>query len=149
MPEVKIVKHINANPEKVWELISDIKKGPEWVTVMKDLVHTTDNPLKEGAVYREFSKVGPKEGETEWRVTTFDPPNIQVHRSRESDMHIDLTMQVMPNDEGTRFLHQTEFTMMPKFRPLGWLLESLFVKRLMSREMHQTVENLKKIAEEG
>ena len=62
-------------------------------------------------------------------------------------MHIDLTMQVMPDGHGTRFLHQTEFTMMPSFRPLGWLLETFFVKRIMSKEWRQTVENLKRMFE--
>jgi len=147
MPQVKIVEHINADPRRVWNLISDIEAAPQWVTVMEELIYTSDNPLKEGAIYKELSKIGPKTAETEWNITTFKPMDIQVHQSRESDMHIDLTMQVTPEGDGTSLLHKTEFTMIPKFRPLGWLLETLFVKRTMNRKLHSSVTNLKRLCE--
>jgi uncharacterized protein YndB with AHSA1/START domain len=59
MPVVEIHEHIDLSPDQVWALISDIEKAPEWVTVMRELVSTTDNPVREGTVYRERSKVGP------------------------------------------------------------------------------------------
>ena len=147
MPEVRITKYIEASPAQVWNTISDIERAPEWVTVMKELISTTENPVTEGTVYRELSKVGPKQSETSWTVTVFNPPEEQVHQSRESDMHIDLTMQVAPDGQGTRLLHQTRYTMAPHFRPLGWLLEQLIVKRTMSREMHQSVDTLQNLVE--
>lgn len=54
MPVVEIHEHIESSPDQVWALISDIKKAPEWVTFMRELVSTTDNPVREGTVYREL-----------------------------------------------------------------------------------------------
>ncbi len=65
MPKVEIEKSINAPREKVWNFISDIKGAPDWVVVMQSLVETTENPLQEGSVYREQSKIGPKESVTQ------------------------------------------------------------------------------------
>lgn len=61
---------------------------------MQSLITTTENPLRQDSVYREASKIGPKASETEWKVTRFDPPHIQVHECRESDFEATLTMRV-------------------------------------------------------
>ncbi len=149
MPKVEIEQPIRAPREKVWEVISNIEKAPEWVAVMKSLVETTKNPLEEGAVYRERSKIGPKESETEWRVTRFDPPEIQVHECDEPDFQATLTMRVREDAEGSSTLfHTTEYRLMPKFRPLGWLVENLFIKRKMYRKLNESVDTCKRLIEE-
>lgn len=149
MPKVEIEKQIHAPPEKIWDFISDIKTAPKWVVVMKSLIKTTDNPVQEGTVYRESSKIGPKESETEWKVTRFDPLNIQIHECDEPDFRATLTMRVADNMDGTGTLvHTTEYKLMPKFRPLGWLLETLFIKQLMIKNLNKSVENCKQMIEQ-
>lgn len=149
MPKTEIKKFIRASQEKVWDFISNIESAPEWVVVMKSLIHTTENPVRENTVYRESSKIGPKESETEWRVTRFEAPHIQVHECNEPDFRAILTMKVEDNGDGTCTLfHSVEYKLMPKFRPLGWLLETLFIKKIMQRNMHESVENGKRILEE-
>lgn len=69
MPKVEIIKRIHSPQKQVWEFISDIEKAPEWVVVMKSLIETTENPVIKGTVYRESSKIGLKQSETEWKVT--------------------------------------------------------------------------------
>lgn len=148
MPKVKIVQRIEAPQKQVWEFISDIEKAPEWVVVMKSLIETTGNPLQKGAVYRESSKIGPKESETEWKVTYFDPPHIQVHECNESDFKAILTMRIEDNGDGTSTLfHTSEYQLMPKIRFLGALLETLFIKRMMNRKLNESVENCKRMIE--
>lgn len=147
MPEVKISKHIKAPAHHVWDFISDIKRGPEWVTVMKEVLYVSDEPLKEGSIYRELSKVGPLISETEWKIKKFDPPRVQVHECREPTFHAVLTMLVESDGEGSHLLHWTRFKMFPVFRPWGWLVEQVFGKRTMMREMQRTVENAKRILE--
>ncbi|MDZ7694298.1 MAG: SRPBCC family protein [Balneolaceae bacterium] len=150
MPRVEIGKVINAPQQQVWEFISDIERAPEWVVVMKSLEETTENPVQQGTVYRESSKIGPKESETEWRITRYDAPHIQVHECREPDFRATLTMRVEGNGDGTSTLfHATEYQLMPKFRPLGWLVETLFIKKLMHKNLHQSVDNCKQLIEEG
>lgn len=149
MPKVAIQKKIQAPRQRVWDVISDIEKAPEWVVVMNSLVESTHNPVREGTVYRERSKIGPKESETEWEITRFKPPHVQVHECREPDFEATLTMRVEELEPGISILyHTTDYRLMPKFRPLGWLLEMLFIKRLMKKNLQQSVENCKQIIEE-
>lgn len=147
MPVADVRRYIEAPPEEVWGIISDVERAPQWVTVMLQLVSTTDNPVRLGATYRERSKVGPSVSETEWRITRFEPPRVQVHECNEPSMHAVLTMSVDANGTGTELRHHTEYQMMPRIRPLGWLLEKLIVNRTMSRQMTATVDNLVDLAE--
>src|SRR5687768_13250119 len=96
MPTIEIDRIIDTPARAVWDFISDIEKAPEWVTVMQALLSTPVNPLTQGAVYRERSKIGPSVSETEWRVTRFDPPRVQVHECSEPTLKVELTMTVEP-----------------------------------------------------
>lgn len=150
MPKVAIKKHIRAPQKQVWDFISDIKTAPKWVVVMKSLIETTENPVREDTVYRESSKIGPKESETEWKVTQFKPPHVQVHECHEPDFQATLTMKVEDNGDGSSTLfHRTEYQLMPKFRPLGWLLETLFIKKLMLEKLNESVQNCKQMIEQN
>ncbi len=81
-------------------------------------------------------------------MTRFEAPHTQVHECNEPDFKATLTMRVEENGDGTTALfHTTEYQLMPKFRPLGWLVESLFIKKLMDKNLHQSVEKCKQLVE--
>lgn len=147
MPVVEIHQHIDAAPEKVWDLMCDIRRGPEWITVMLETLYVSDDWIQKGSVYRERSKVGPSTSITEWTITEFAPPHLQVHETNERSMSIELTIEVKPDGEGTLLTHRTEYRMLPVFRPLGWLMEQLFVNRTLNRELRQSVQNAKRLLE--
>ena len=69
MPQVEFIEYIQAPPQAVWDFISDIRRGPEWVTVMKEVLFVSDGPVKKGSVYRERSQVAVSTSETEWHIT--------------------------------------------------------------------------------
>lgn len=50
-------------------------------------------------------------------------------------------------DGGTRFTQELEFRALPAVRPLGWLLEKLFIERAMRSGLQETQRNLKRLAE--
>lgn len=147
MPVVEITKQIDAPTSEVWAFISDIRKAPQWVTVMQELIKTSENPVQHGTIYHERSKIGPNESETEWKVTVFEPQDVQVHECAEPSFQAKLTMRVEPANEGARLIHRTEYQLMPVFRPLGWLLEKLFIEDTMKRNLQTTVENAKSMIE--
>lgn len=147
MPRIEFVEHIDAPPQAVWDFISDIRRAPEWVTVMKEVLFVSDESIKQGSVYRERSQVAGSTSETEWRITEFDPPRRQVHETNEPMLQAVLTMEVTPDGDGTRLMHRTDFNLMPRVRPLGWLVEKLFGYRMMSKALRQTVDNAKRSLE--
>ena len=147
MKKVEITKYIDASQQQVWNFISDVERAPEWVEVMQSLVETTDNPVKEETVYKERSKIGPKESVTTWRVVRFEPPRVQIHECNEPDFRARLTMRVEPRETGSNLYYTAEYALMPNFRPLGWLAENLFVHKSMVENLHRSVENCKRMVE--
>lgn len=114
---------------------------------MLEVLHVSEEPIKKGSSYRELSKIGPSTSETEWHITEFDPPTVQVHETHEKALQAVLTIRVDPEGDGARLTHHTEYKMMPGFRPLGWFLETLFAHRMMKKALQQSVENAKRILE--
>jgi len=143
MRKVEIIEHIKAKPEEVWAYISDIEQAPNWVVVMQSLIETTDNPVKKGTIYKERSKIGPNKSETQWTVTRFDEPNVQVHECESSTFRAVLTMQVAPSELGTKLIHTTEYVLMPIFRPIGWMIGSLVIHKTMQKNLKESVQNCK------
>ncbi|MAS32425.1 MAG: hypothetical protein CL610_00375 [Anaerolineaceae bacterium] len=149
MPVFRTTEYINASPQTVWDVICDLRRGPEYVDVMLELVYVSDDPVKVGTVYRELSQIGPSKSETEWTITELDPPKHLVHVTRSSEFSATLTGDLEPQGQGTKLTYMVEYQLLPALRPLGWLLENLFVRRMMDKDFTQTVANLKKLIETG
>lgn len=147
MRTVEFERHINASPVSVWSFISDVERVPEWATMTEEVLETSNNPLQEGSVYRERSKIGPYASESEWEVTTFRPLEVQVHETDEPAFKAILTMAVAEEDGGTHFNFQADYELMPAFRPVGWLAEELFAARLIEQNFEETVDNVKRMSE--
>lgn len=139
---------IETSPEAIWEVINDADCWSEWVAFNERVTYISEGPFGEGTVYREKGGPGPLNFESEWRVTEFDPPRRQVHHGNIGIMQPVLTFELDPLDGYTR-VHQTvDFELLPHVKPLGRLLERLFVRRMMQRALNTTVRNLKQVIEE-
>ena len=139
---------IEASPETIWEIVNDADRWSEWIAFTDRVTYISEGSFGEGTVYREKGGPGTLNAESEWRVTEFDPPRRQVHRGDLGIMQPVLTFELDPSDGSTR-VHQTvDFELLPQARPLGRLLERLFVRRLMQRALNTTIRNLKRVVEE-
>jgi len=63
------------------------------------------------------------------------------------ELEAGLRIELRPEGEGTRWLHEMEFRMLPKFRPPGWLLEELVVRRKMQSDSRRILESGKDLIE--
>jgi carbon monoxide dehydrogenase subunit G len=149
MPVFRTTQFIDAPPQVVWDLVCDLERGPEYVDVMIKLVSASDDPIKVGTVYRELSQIGPSTSETEWTITELDPPEHLVHVTRSFSFGATLTGDLEPQGEGTKLTYNVDYQLLPGLRPVGWLLERLFVRRMMDKDFTQTVANLKSLVETG
>jgi uncharacterized protein YndB with AHSA1/START domain len=140
---------IEAPLETVWAFVSDPNRYPEWSVVTERMTHVDDGPADVGMIYREFGGLGPMTDESEWIITTFDPPRKQVHRGDDGTVQTLLTFEIEPMDggESTR-LHQTIELVFPRgFRLLARLLGWLFLRRMAASALEETVLNAKRIVE--
>jgi uncharacterized protein YndB with AHSA1/START domain len=108
-----------APPAKLWELVCDTSRNPEWVEATA-AVPRTDGPARLGSTYDEINPImGPWRARTRWTVIEFDPPHHQVHRSEdvpfasESLVIIDLA----PSGDGSQVT--VTLRQRPSLGPLG------------------------------
>jgi len=140
---------IRAPRQVVWDLMCDPSRYSEFGNITDEAHIVSDGPFGEGSVYLESGKVAGMKYKTEWTVTHFDPISVQVHVGVESSMELELTWTLDEIDaENTRAIQVVNVTMMPKFRPLGVLLEKLFVTRKMTNSLVLLREDFKRIAED-
>ena len=147
MARITVATKIQAPLEKVWDFTNDMQRMPEWVTFADELISISDGPVRVGTVYRERGGVGPIKSVSEWRITEFEPPHRQVHIGDLGIMKPALTMTSEPTSGGVVFQQDMEFRAMPFFRPLGILLEWLFIRRLLETGLRETQANLKRLLE--
>jgi carbon monoxide dehydrogenase subunit G len=150
MPTVSHSVTVDAAPETVWAFVSDVERLPEWVAFTDEVRHHDEGAVREGFEYVEYGGIGPLRSESEWEVVACDPPNRQVHVGDLGAMQATLTIDVEPTDGdgdrdrdggggGSRWTQTVEFETLPRFRPLGRLLEGLFLRRAMDRQLARTM----------
>lgn len=147
MPHVTASTDIDVPRDELWDFVNDFDRMTDWVTFAEELRYLSPGEVGEGTVYREYGGVGPISSESEWEITAFEPPSRQVHVGDLGIMRPELIMTFEERDGGTRFTQELAFRALPAVRPLGWLLEKLFIERSMRSGLQETQRNLKRLAE--
>ncbi|MFC6733509.1 MULTISPECIES: SRPBCC family protein [unclassified Haladaptatus] len=150
MARVEASTTVQAPPAYVWEVYSDVDRYAELSAAFTDRVtYVSDGPVGKGTIYREYGGVGPIKDESEWVITAFDRPTRQVHEGDLGVMQPVLTATFEPVGDATRVHQSIEYEFLPRIRPVGRIVEALFVNRSMKRGLADTLANLKRMAEQG
>ncbi|MFQ5968730.1 MAG: SRPBCC family protein [Acidimicrobiia bacterium] len=144
MKRVEVSTVIGAGPERLWEFFSDTSRWSDWAAFTDEVLD--HEPLGEGAVYRNRSHIGPIRQVSEWRITEWDPPRLQVHEGKAPPVNPVLTVTLEPVAEGTRLTQVAVFSMPRWLGPLGALLEKV-PERMIRKGLEETQANLKRIME--
>jgi uncharacterized protein YndB with AHSA1/START domain len=147
MPQAEASIHIDAPPEVVFDFVADAPRIPEYVHFVREILGVSDGPIGAGTIIKERAKPGPFERITQWEITEFDRPHRQVWDGVDADMRMTLTKYTDAEEGGTRYRQVMGYTMLPNFRPLGWLLEKLVMGRKMQKEFAGITEGIKRIIE--
>ncbi len=146
MAYVEESTHIEAPPEAVWKLLSDLSRIPEYVYFVRE-VFDISGPANLGTVYKERAKPGPFESVSEWCITDFEPPRRQVHEGTMPEMNASIMSRLEPEGGVTRYYLSMDFACLPRIRPLGVLLEILFVRRRAQSDLRRVLGSVKRIVE--
>lgn len=149
MPTIRNTLHLDAPPDRVFDLMADHERYPDWVAIVEESRLVEGDRVEAGAVYEEESDLGPFRSTSRWEVTEFEPPRRQVHVGELPFGPVELTITFEPDgDGGTRLEHVVELTAFPRVRPLGWLLERLVLVRTFESDMEESLEAFETLVEE-
>jgi len=135
---------VAAPRERVWELLSDTTRYPEYVEGTIEVTRT-DGPARLGSTYDERNRgLGPWKPRTHWRVVEFDAPSRQVHEASGLPMveGMRFIAELAPAGDATDVSLSLEYT--PK-GPLGAILDPL-TKGGIERDHLKSVENFGELA---
>jgi len=146
MPKVRSEIEIGAPPERVWEVLIDPERLPQYnVTIVE--VSDATGPLDQvGSTYQAVTKVYGRRIEGRWEVTEVTPLRRTVQRGSGAggaSAIVDGTIE--PSGDGTRAAVEVEYQLPAGF--LGEVANKLFIERAVERDVRHTMENLMALVE--
>lgn len=149
MASIRSTAEIKAPAQKVWDFVCELRRVPEWVGNTLEMLSVSEGPTASGTTYRELSRIaGPWKAPTEWRITTFDPPQRQVHEGTlpmGGSATLDISLE--PAGDGCRITIVMLVCYAPLLRPVGALLDAAFMRRSLQDDFDRNVERLKALVE--
>lgn len=149
MPRIHSEIEIEAPPERVWEILTDPERLPEYNATIIEVSDATGRLDQVGSTYRGVAKVYGRRIEGVWEVTEVIPMRRIVQRgSAPGGGAATVSGTLEPTDRGTtRAAVEIDYELPAGF--LGELANKLFIERSVERDVRHTNENLKALAEGG
>jgi uncharacterized protein YndB with AHSA1/START domain len=149
MPKVRSEIEISAPPERVWEILTDPERLPQYNATIIEVSDATSRLDQVGATYRSVAKVYGRRIEGTWEVTEVVPMRRIVQRgSAPGGGAATVIGTLEPTDRGTtRAAVEIDYQLPAGF--LGEIANKLFIERSVERDVRYTNENLKALAEGG
>ncbi|RMF59198.1 MAG: SRPBCC family protein [Calditrichaeota bacterium] len=153
MVNVKVSGVIQGDPKKVWELINDVERFPEWMPGVVDAkIISNSKRRKNGLGRRQLLKTEMKlgKGETLQEVIVWDPPH-RVTWEHLKDVvdgkEFSHAKEIRTTLSITNVDGEVNFRMIGSWQPVGvsGQLMTRVMKRTVTRNFEQALKNLQKI----
>ena len=139
MFKLSISRQIQAPPEVVFRLFSDLRGAPERVPAIKKLEVLTPGPIGKGTRWKETRVMFGKEATETMEITAFDPPRGYTAEAHSCGMHYLSSFTFRPEAGGTHvemnFEGRPETTMGKVMGGImGWMMKGT-MRKLMGGDM--------------
>lgn len=99
---ITLSEFVDADPERVFEVFSDIASAPERVTGVKEVTLLTDGPVGRGTRFRETRVMFGKDATEELEFTEFQPPRSYTIGCESCGVYFTSLFTFEPEAGGTR-----------------------------------------------
>ena len=147
MPKIRNEIEIDAPPHRVWEILSDPERLPQYNTTIIEVSDATGRLDQVGTTYQAVARVYGRRIEGGWEVTEVTPlRRLVVRGSAPGGGAATVIGTLEPTDRGTtRAAVEIDYQLPAGF--LGELANKLFIERSIERDVRHTNENLRALAE--
>lgn len=146
MTHISRQTRVAASPDKVFALLSDLDRLPEWATIVVDTSEVSERPLASGCTFRQTVRIMGQELETTWRVTELEPGRTIAYAATSPlGGRLEMTQTVSPHEEGSNVELELDYDL-----PGGWLgdlVDAAFVEGKNEEEADRSLQNLKALLE--
>ncbi len=145
MAKVRTSIDIAASPERVWELVTDLGRLDEWVSIHRDFPTPPPAHVAQGTSFEQTLTVAGTPFSVNWTATEVDgPQRLSWHGTGPAGATAQTTYSLAAAGDGTRFDYDNEFML-----PAGKVGEAVsgVVAGQAEREANDSLSRLKALAE--
>lgn len=141
MARINLSIDVNASPETVFAVFSDVENAPDRIEWYENVEMLTDGPVRVGTKWRETRRINNKQSVEQWEMTAFDRPNYFSAYCDSQGYDVEWTMRVQPAEVGSRLT--LEMTTKPRtiigklFTPVEWLMSGM-CKKMIRKDLEST-----------
>lgn len=135
---------IDAAPQKVWDLLKELERMPEWMTSMKSHKITSEKRYGKGVTTHCVMQHGDRTFEYDAEVTEYnEPENAAWHCDK--PMRFDGSYTLKAVDSKTKLTMVLDYDL--PYSILGKMIDTLKVSKEMDRGVEEGLQNIKKMLE--
>ena len=145
MADVHTSIDIAAPVQRVWELVTDLERLGEWVSIHRDFPEPPPPEVEEGTRFRQTLAVAGTPFAVEWTAVDVDgPQRLAWQGAGPAGATARTTYSLSAQNEGTRFEYENDFRL-----PAGEVGEAAsgVVAAYAAREADESLSRLKRLAE--
>lgn len=147
MSNLNIECWIDAKPERVFQVVTDIANLPEHVEAIQSVEVLTDGPVGVGTRFRETRIMLKREASEEMEFTSFDPPKAFTLEANSRGAKYITTYTIEPQNNGTLLSITFDATAASPVARVASALLMPFLKGAIRRAVEADLENFKHVAE--
>lgn len=147
MADFQVTKHVNAPPETVFDVATDLQNAAQHVRGIENIELLTPGPVGLGTKWKETRKMMGMESTETLEVTAFDKPRSYTVSCDSCGCHFDSVFTFIPADGGT------DVTLDVKTKPLTLAAKimspigDLMMKGTMRKYLEEDLDDVKRVAE--
>lgn len=147
MGNVQASTHIQAPPERVFAVASDIPNAAETISGIKKVTMETEGPVGVGTVWTETRRFGKKDATERLEIFHFDPPNSYTVLCDSHGAHYESILRCKPEGGGARLEMEMSCTPVTIGAKIFTPLMAPLMNRMVRKCMQQDLEDIKSSCE--
>ncbi|WP_430791630.1 type II toxin-antitoxin system Rv0910 family toxin [Actinoplanes sp. G11-F43] len=124
MPKVSVTATSTAEPGKVWQVVTDLPRTPEWNGMHQGFVGEVPATVAEGTTYKQKVKLMGMPAEMAWKVVTADAPgSLEMAGDGPMGVKAKNRFVIVPEGSGSQITYEMEFAGPALNGPMAAMLE--------------------------
>ena len=148
MASLKITQRVEAPPDRVFEVLTDVPNWAEYIGGIRKVEMLTDGPVGVGTRFRETRMLFKREATEEMEITEFRPPRAYVLECDSCGCHYRTTTNVVPDGSGALIEMEMQATPVSFMAKLMSPLNPLFsgpMKKFIQKDLEDTRARLEAV----
>ncbi|WP_278314598.1 type II toxin-antitoxin system Rv0910 family toxin [Lolliginicoccus levis] len=120
MASVSVSAHVPAAPEKAWDLLCDLSRWDEWLTMHVKWKGEIPTEIGTGTTITQVVSVMGMANKIEWNVDEYDAPRlVRISGTGMAGVKVEFVLSVAPEGEGSSVTIDASFTGTMIVGPIG------------------------------